>query len=91
MINEQNKIIYIGHFSSNQALMAHNKGNYNKNAKNNHKPPTQGSNNSSTNVSSDVNSNTSSNNYGNAPSNASKNKFYETCKCCGKFHIKKFC
>ena len=41
LINEQDRLISTGQLSFNQALMTHNKGNYNKNSKNNHKPPTQ--------------------------------------------------
>lgn len=80
-------LIVICQFSSNQALMAHNKGNHNKCSKNNPKPHTQGSNNFFPNASCSA----SSNNSGNAPSNASNKKVYETCKYCGKFHTKKFC
>ena len=36
LINEQDRLISNGQFSSNQALMAHNKS-YNKNARKNHK------------------------------------------------------
>ena len=60
--------------------MAHNKR-YNKNARKNLKSHNQVSNTSPP----------ASSKSSNAPSNASKKKDYETCKCCGKFHIKKFC
>jgi len=35
LINEQDRLFVIGQFSSNQALMVHNKGNHNKGAKKN--------------------------------------------------------
>ena len=46
LINEQDRLISSGQFSSNQALMAHNKS-YNKNAKKNPKSHNQVSNTSS--------------------------------------------
>jgi len=89
LINEQDRLISTVQFSSNQALMAHNK-NYNKNAKKNHKSHNQGSHNTSIIPSSNASS-TASSNSGDAPSNVGKKKGYETCKYCGKFHTKKFC
>ena len=84
MINEQNKLISTGQFSSNQALMAHNNS-YHKNARKNPKPHNQVSHTSS------HASSHASNPPSNAPSKANKKKDYDTCKYCGKFHTKKFC
>ena len=83
LINEQDRLISNGQFSSNKALMAHNKS-YNKNARKNPKSHNQVSNTSS--PASSIASSKSSN----APSNASLKKDYETCKYCGKFHTKSF-
>ena len=84
LINEQDRLISNGQFSSNQALMAHNRS-YNMNARKNPKSHNQVSHTSSP-ASSPASSQPS-----NAPSKASKKKDYETCKYCGKFHTKKFC
>jgi len=84
LINEQDRLISNGQFSSNQALMAHNKS-YNKNARKNLKSHYQLYNTSS------PASSIASSNSGNAPSNVGKKKGYETCKYCGKYHTKIFC
>ena len=84
LINEQDRLLSSGQFSSNQALMAHNRS-YNMNARKNPKSHNQVSHTSS-HASSHASSQPS-----NAPSKVNKKKDYETCKYCGKFHMKKFC